>query len=178
MTTKNIKVNSNRPAIFYIQEKLGTGLTGAEIGVESGLNAVFILTLLEPKMLYLIDPWNDFLDIQSGKIIGEAQFLETKERLKEYNNYQIIRDISSNAVKQFQDNSLDFVYIDGDHCYEAVKTDLNIWYPKVRKGGILCGHDYHPDMPQVIIAVDEFCQQKGLTLNVDTLDWWVKKQTD
>jgi len=48
---------------------------------------------------------------------------------------------SEEAVKTFQDNSIDFLFIDGDHKYEKVKQDINLWYPKVKKGGWLTGHD-------------------------------------
>ena len=46
-----------------------------------------------------------------------------------------------NAAKLFQDNSLDFVYIDSAHDYEHTKEDLETWYPKVKKGGLFCGDD-------------------------------------
>lgn len=61
----------------------------------------------------------------------------------------IIVDTSINASKNFKDNYFDLVFLDGDHRYEAFKKDLDIWYPKVKKGGILCGHDAE-------IIVDDF----------------------
>ncbi len=173
---KEIVYNSFRPAIVYIKQKLGKGVTGAEIGVYKGDNAEFILTLLEPTMLYLIDPWNNFLDIDSNEIIGYTHYIETQERLKLYGNKRLIKKTSKEANKLFNNEELDFVYIDADHHYEAIKNDLNLWYPKVKKGGILSGHDYHESMECVVKAVNEFCAKNNLQLMYASTDWWVIKK--
>lgn len=65
----------------------------------------------------------------------------------------IIRDYTFNAVKLVEDHSLDFVFIDADHSYEGVKTDINDWEPKVKPGGFVFGHDI--DWPTVKKAVEE-----------------------
>jgi hypothetical protein len=67
-----------------------------------------------------------------------------------------IRMTSEAASKCYTDNSLDFVFIDGEHTYSAVTLDLNCWHPKVKKDGIIGGHDYHSDWPEVKQAVDDF----------------------
>ena len=67
-----------------------------------------------------------------------------------------IKAESLKAVKQFEDGQCDFVFIDACHLYEAVKADILAWRPKVRKGGILAGHDYHVEQfPGVKQAVHE-----------------------
>lgn|SRR3990167_5173464 len=172
---KQIIVQSPRPAIIEIGKKLGQSLIGAEIGVDKGLNAIFILETLKPTLLYLIDPWNNFLDIQSGEIIGEAQYQETIKKLEHYSNKEIIRDISENACKRFKDEELDFVYIDGDHCFDAVWGDINRWFLKIKKGGILAGHDYHEGIWGVVSAVNIFCEKNKLPLYLQGQDWWIKK---
>jgi hypothetical protein len=50
--------------------------------------------------------------------------------------------LSAEAATMFENGSLDFVYLDADHCFESVWQDLSVWYPKVRIGGILAGHDF------------------------------------
>lgn len=60
------------------------------------------------------------------------------------------------ASRLYDDESLDFVFIDAAHDYENVKNDISLWYPKVKEGGVLAGHDYHSNQPGVIQAVDEF----------------------
>ncbi len=164
--------NSFRPAIAYIKQKLGNGLTGAEIGVYKGDNAEFILRVLEPTMLYLIDPWNNFLDTDSNEVIGYTHYIETQERLKLYGNKRLIKNTSVEASKLFSNDELDFVYIDGNHHYEAVKEDLNLWYAKIKKGSILAGHDYHKTMEGVVLAVNEFCEKNKLQLMHAETDWW------
>jgi predicted O-methyltransferase YrrM len=68
----------------------------------------------------------------------------------------LVVDTTHEASKQVEDHSLDFVFIDADHSYEAVKDDIACWAPKVRAGGWVGGHDYHPrKFPGVVKAVDE-----------------------
>jgi len=79
-----------------------------------------------------------------------------------------------------EDASLDFCFIDGDHRYEAVKEDIIAWTPKLRKGGILSGHDYdYPHFGGVTLAVDELLTDFNLELDADgevptVKVWWIK----
>ena len=72
------------------------------------------------------------------------------------------------AVKTVDDGTLDFVFIDADHSYEGAKQDIAAWYPKVKKGGWIGGHDYgraNKNRPWgVKRAVDKFVKEYGLTL--------------
>jgi hypothetical protein len=88
------------------------------------------------------------------------------------------------ASTLFSDSELDFVYIDGDHSYEFVSTDIKAWWPKVQSGGILAGHDYTPGNSDyghtygVIQAVTEFAEKHALTVNTTSeqyATWWVVK---
>ena len=125
------------------QQRHFTGL-GAEIGVERGLNALNILKYYK-GLLYCIDEWSN---IESYKTA-----------LKNLNCDGCIRLKSAEAVDLFSDGCLDFIYIDADHTYNAVKQDLELWYPKVRRGGIVSGHDYIKFQDYgVIQAVDEFIE--------------------
>ena len=67
------------------------------------------------------------------------------------------------AVKTFEDNTLDFVYIDGDHQWPSVVLDLYWWHKKVRKGGIVAGHDYGQRHTHVKQAVDGFVAAYGIS---------------
>jgi hypothetical protein len=88
------------------------------------------------------------------------------------NRAVIIKDYTTEAAKQVEDESLDFVFIDADHSYEGVMRDVQAWAPKVRKGGIVFGHDIHFDT--VKRAVNELY---GDTYNVeDDFVWLVEKQ--
>jgi len=76
-----------------------------------------------------------------------------------FSHTSFIKLSSEKAAKFFANGSLDLVFIDGDHSYEMVKLDIELWLPKIKKGGIMCGHDYNwigPDgYPGVQKAVDE-----------------------
>jgi predicted O-methyltransferase YrrM len=82
------------------------------------------------------------------------QFLQNTEPI----SYMLthIRDYSVNASKLYEDESLDFIFIDAAHDYQNVKNDINAWFPKVKKGGIIAGHDYVKGWHDVVKAVDEF----------------------
>jgi predicted O-methyltransferase YrrM len=68
-------------------------------------------------------------------------YKEARERLTPFNCH-VIRAYSMDAVRWFDDESLDFVYIDANHAYEPFCEDLEAWDKKVRKGGIVSGHDW------------------------------------
>jgi hypothetical protein len=72
---------------------------------------------------------------------------------------------------------IDFAYLDGDHSHDGVRQDLALWYPKVRVGGVIGGHDYgNKDFPGVRQAVDEFFGPRGIKVNTPgECVWWVRK---
>ncbi len=163
-----------RPAIDTIKKELGTGLVGAEIGVNKGYNASYICNIIQPKILYLIDPWNNFFDSTSGEIIGEAQCIMARELLQPFTCCNFIHKTSFEAINDFFNESLDFVYIDADHSYNAVLSDMTIWYPKIRTGGIVSGHDF--TTTSVSEAVKLFCQKTRIEkLYTQNEDWWLIK---
>ena len=85
---------------------------------------------------------------------------------------KLIKGHSQDAVKNYEDESIDFCFIDGSHEYEDVKADILAYLPKVKKGGILSGHDYDSIWAGVIQAVDE------ILVNVEVVDgsWiYIKK---
>lgn len=85
----------------------------------------------------------------------------------------IIKSDSVAAAVDFEERSIDLIFIDGDHSYDGVKRDLLAWWPKVRRGGWLGGHDYaHPDQGEVKRAVDE---TMGLVELGDNRTWWIRK---
>lgn len=114
---------------------------GAEIGVDRG--DFTELLCKEGLEIYGIDPWKMYPDYMYGK--GQKGLNEnwefSKERLAKYNCH-LIRKTSMDAVEDFEDESLDFVYIDGHHGFRYVAEDLWEWNKKVKVGGVIAGHDY------------------------------------
>ncbi len=136
---------------------------GAEIGVECGYNAKTILERW-PGFLYLIDIW-----IDSGQP-DTPEKVCVKELAPFAGRFEMMKMPSVEAAKRFDPNFLDCIYIDAEHTYEAVKADLEAWYPIVRSGGMVSGHDFGVREPNerrgVAEAVMEFADTLGVTLYV------------
>lgn len=140
----------------WLKEK--NPLFGAEIGVKEGR---FISHLLEnfPELtMYAVDPWEE--QPEGNEDYREWDFNNIYNRykaaVKPYSDRVIeLREYSETAADKIPDGSLDFVFIDAQHDYYSCKRDIALWLPKVKKGGLLSGHDYNPKFPGVIRAVDE-----------------------
>jgi len=166
---------------------------GAEIGVKKGYYSK-ILCLYNPELkLYSIDPWmetDEYRDYTQDKM--ERYYEESKRRLESV-NCELIRKKSLDAVKDFDDNSLDFVYIDGDHRYKSVIDDLTEWSRKVKPNGIIAGHDWglyparncdvEKAVPEFIkthsinpwFVIDGHRNEKGVNLTRPNSFFWVKE---
>lgn len=83
----------------------------------------------------------------------EPDFLKYTEPIKDHFTYH--KSVSWEADKFFEDQSIDFIFIDADHVYEAVIQDIRAFLPKMKPGAIMSGHDYNHHHPGVIRAVDE-----------------------
>jgi hypothetical protein len=78
------------------------------------------------------------------------------ENVRRYRGQAVIRPLmmpSTEASALFPDESLDLVFIDGNHGYSHVKQDIRAWLPKVRPGGVLCGHDCDADHAELCLAL-------------------------
>lgn len=122
---------------------------GVELGSFKGEFAKIISENWSGK-LYLIDVWRpldfDEYDDTSNHFNHSDAYRTCIDNLKGYENKTFMLRMDGNeGSKLFSDESLDFVYIDANHTYESVKNDLEIWYRKVKSGGMIMGHDYLPD---------------------------------
>lgn len=141
----------------YYQEHYKTGL-GVEVGVQNGFFSMEILKDWKGE-LKCVDRWIE----------------KSEESIATDNvgSHRMIKGDSVESAKLFEDESLDFVFIDAGHRFEEVKADLEAWFPKVRKGGIVSGHDYvaYKDFG-VVEAVDLFCKEHGYTIELTDQDMW------
>jgi SAM-dependent methyltransferase len=161
--------------------QLPRGAVCAEIGTWRGDFAERILESRRPRVLHLIDPWEHRQEdayeramFGGGTHDGQAEMDEihrsVRERFRsniERGQVHVQRSRSLDAAASFADGSLDWVYIDGDHTYEAVKADLDAYYRAVKPGGFLAGDDY--GVPGwwddgVTRAVDEFAAKASLRI--------------
>jgi len=169
-------LNVPRPTILFVKAIRGNELlTGLEIGVAEGVNAESILKTLRIRKLYLVDPYESY--IQDGKLY--SSYIPAKdEAVKRLWNFrdrtQIINLKSDEAVDSVPEG-LDFAYIDGNHGYEYVKKDIENYYLKVKEKGVIGGHDFHNNYLGVIRAAVEFSSSKRLELMAERSDWWILK---
>lgn len=147
-----------------------------EIGVFKGDFSKKIFDV-NPKELHLIDPFvgsfysgdKDGLNMQFAKL--EDEYINLKNYFSEQKNVFIHRGMSLDILNNFKDSYFDCIYIDGDHSYDGVKTDLNLTYLKTKNEGYIIGHDFcAAKYPQIVLAVNEFCDEKNLTIEYVTED--------
>lgn len=137
---------------------------GAEIGVAAGKYSRVFCWNIPDVHLYCIDPWqsdsNDPCDYGLENISNHAH---AKKILQPF-NVTFIEKNSIEALDDFEDGSLDFVYIDANHSFDYVIQDLINWNKKVKSGGIISGHDYYRLRNfGVILAVDTYVKAHGIT---------------
>lgn len=120
---------------------------GAEIGTDQGLYAEYLCQQNPNLKLFCVDPYMAAAyELGKSGVVEDQPYFderykETMERVKPYNAH-VIRKTSMAALNDFEDNSLDFVYIDANHDFINVAQDIHYWLKKVKPGGILSGHDY------------------------------------
>ena len=166
----------------FLEEKIKQNnyKVGVEIGVQKGATFKHLLNTCKDLELYGVDIWslkgvrwdgttsadlqNDTESINYGYYINLRKWIEKTAKGRGH----LIRKFSLDGAKDFEDDSLDFIFIDATHTYEQVLEDMHAWIPKVRKGGLICGDDYNKKFPGVEQAVKEY----GHPFEVDQPVWW------
>ncbi len=167
---------------------IGQPLVAVEVGVKNGKNAEKMLTIMPDLKLFLVDTWEkplvgsfyynsgDGVAAQPPGFFKKA-FRETRNSTVRFGSRAVMMKMASErAASQFtaSGDQFDFVFLDADHSYEGVTADILQWWPLIKKGGYLCGHDYdNPRIGEVKRAVDErFGSKVELGRNVT---WFVRK---
>ena len=184
-----IRTKADVPA--YLLEH-GLNRCICEVGVRFGDNFDHLLTC-SPVHAVAVDHWKD-----SGSFAENDQDYSQEEKDVQYQSFvdrfgrdgrvQVVRDFSAQAAGMFADQYFDFVYLDADHSYHSISRDIARWWPKLRPGGLLAGHDYlHRRLVSrrsgetldfgVVPAVDEFVAAHGLgrtfwTTDLDVYPSW------
>ena len=166
-------------------------VVGAEVGVQAGDTSIQLLKGLPSlKRLYCVDAWRWYPEYDhdrcpTDKTGGRWPDQELLDAARETFLRRMIAGgfqarvvmmpmFSVDAAEQVADASLDFVFLDANHSYEFVRQDIELWRPKVRRGGLLAGHDYrnlHNPRWGVTEAVGEAFPQ-GVSVG-DDFTWWV-----
>jgi len=131
-------------------EMMPKGGVCAEIGVWDGDFSEQILAITKPEKLHLVDPWLFQPDFRNSAFGREAhrdkmddKYLAVKEKFKDDSRVTLHRMMSDEALESFDDGSLDWVYLDGNHNYEVVSNDLALALAKVKPNGVIAGDDLH-----------------------------------
>ena len=171
---------------------------GVELGVQVGLYSLQLLQNWHScQTLYLVDVWKQQKNYFDGANVPQQEqdrkYQETINRVSNYKSkVKILRMTTTEAAKLIPNRSLDFVYVDARHDYCGVMEDLINYYPKMRRGGIMSGHDYYNtaevkqlDSSQdwsvcgngtrnegaVKGAVNDFVKNKNVTIHVTKEVW-------
>jgi hypothetical protein len=130
-------------------------MVGVEIGTRRGHLSEAFLAANPSLTMYSIDYWGTHEQILEQHDHA-SNYKAAVERLRSFGPRSIIvNKLSTEAVKYFKDEQFDFVYIDATHTHKAVCEDIACWAPKIKRGGLICGHDYCDGWPGVISAVQE-----------------------
>jgi hypothetical protein len=129
-----------REVIAELYGELGYKV-GAEIGVMNGEFSRIICDATPSMKLFCVDPYTPWPGSRVSQERQEVRFRSAQKRLSGF-EATFLRKTSMEALADIPDGSLDFVYIDALHDFDNVMQDLIHWNRKVRRGGMISGHDY------------------------------------
>ena len=154
-----------------------------EIGLGCGKTIRYLVkNIIEPNFKFHgIDPYEKYDELHTKGLRHPESFF--KENMKELINtvkddrFIFYNEYSHNMVQHFENDSIDIVFIDGNHTYKYVLQDMKDWYSVVRIGGILAGHDYYPlgknhSYRQVGEAVEQFCKNNNIEFSTASDHVW------
>jgi hypothetical protein len=189
MATKEININT-RVLRGYTRDNLVADFArmgfnkGVEVGVRWGTFSKVMCEFNKNLVLKSVDPYNlvyqDMRSNREGLRLQKKYFRAATNLLKPYPNCELVKKTSLEAVVDFPYESIDFVYIDGSHQFDYVMTDIIEWAKRVRKDGIISGHDYyHFIQGDVVRAVDNYALIHGVKkiylTDERTPTWWFKR---
>lgn len=148
-----------------VVKSMPSGSKFVEIGTWKGASTAFLgVEIFNSRKHITIDAIDSFEgSLEHGDI--QNFYEETKQNLKpliDRGVIKLIQGYSHDVVSQYDDNSIDFLFLDASHEYEDVKRDIELWLPKVKSGGIFAGHDYDPHWLGVVKAVNEVLGKENI----------------
>ena len=142
-----------------------------EVGVHRGRTTEQLLKTFPGITVFMVDPWGTWIDGREITPEMQAGFMaEALQRTDFAADRRVVCRKTSEEMAA-ESGMADLVFIDAQHDYESVRRDLVAWNPKVRPGGIFCGHDYNGNHKGVIRAVDEFFVGKEFAVAEGSV-WW------
>ncbi|MEY2924116.1 MAG: Synechococcus phage [Bacteroidota bacterium] len=166
---------SGRGLLPYIKQLKGE-LVGCEIGVCNGFTTEYLVkNILNIKTLYAVDNYPIYIDWNGTRLTEERQE-ESKRRcakkLSQYSNITLVYKSSTEFAKSLDNDSLDFIFIDGDHSYKGVIEDIKNYWPKVKNNGVFAGHDIN--LASVRRAIkDSFSGMPNIRVEIIENNGWI-----
>lgn len=150
---------------------------GVEIGVCRGSGMLYTLEdCPNISLLYGVDPWKEYPEMTQAEVdIAYAECVIRIKPMIDCGRAKILRMPSLEAVKLFENEWVDYIFVDGQHTKPAVVNDLGAWVPHVRSGGIVSGDDW--GIPGVAEGVREYRERTGITSELIILGgcwYWIK----
>lgn len=164
--------------LFLINHTPENGLI-IEVGSWLGKSSSFLVdNKKSTQKVICVDTWKGSANelTTTHRLATQTDIFEIFKLNMGDRDYSALRLPSVEAAKSFKDESLDVVFIDAEHTYEAVRDDINAWYPKVKLGGYIAGHDYTPKCG-VPKAVNEKFRRDQIISGIYGSCWLVKKET-
>jgi hypothetical protein len=183
----NLTTLTNRDNLGRFLTDNGLLGVGVEVGAKNCANARQIVSTWQDGKLHIIDTWGGHDPASYKERTDWTNFddchKECCDLASEYpQRVELHKGKSLDCVGTFQDESLDFVYIDADHGYHAVIADCVAWWPKVKRGGLFCGHDFYDDQTfpshcLVQSALGSWLPFMGLPTphRTECTSWWIEK---
>jgi len=175
--------HKNTVMLDIVLDQFPAGGTWVELGSWTGRSAAYcVVELINRNKLgpfYCVDTWKgetaiayDTATVQDLRKIFRQNVKPVTKHIK------MLSMISWNAAKKFNDNTVDFCYVDAGHSYEAVSNDLTAWWPKMRPGSMFGGDDYTKGYPGVQQAVWDFFGPMDIKVRRSGRCWLVTKPFD
>jgi predicted O-methyltransferase YrrM len=175
-----LEYTTTKGLVPYINRIRSEDLKGIEIGTGRGEGSYLLLEKCSKlNKLYTIDPFKEYMDWVG---IIEQKYQEKFEEIAKTNlsefgsRAELVKKSSDDAVSMFEDNGMDFIFIDGDHSAEQVKKDCDNYYPKLKVGGIFAVHDTNLNM--VREGLKRFRDEKKVRIPIQligpSISFWYK----
>ena len=183
----SMMLNRHREDFGYLLNNLNLLGLAVEVGVDEAVFSEQFLSRWKGQLYVMVDPWKHFPheeyidETNKEQRIQDEKYRISKERMAIYGSRaEFLRLTSIMAAKLMAENILDFIYIDAQHNYFDVMIDMIAWWPKLKKGGILAGHDFQ--LSNVRYAVIEFGRKMNheihLTKDSCCPSWYIFKNID
>ena len=175
--------HKNTVMLDMVLDQFPPGGTWVELGSWTGRSAAYcVVELINQNKLgafYCVDTWKGEAAIAYDPATVQDLKKIFRQNLKPVlKHITMLSMISWNAARRFQDNSVDFCYVDAGHSYEAVTNDLTAWWPKLRPGSMFGGDDYTKGYPGVQQAVWDFFGPRDIKVRRAGRCWLVTKPFD